>query len=190
MPRSTPDVDFAGGIVEYRAMRLPAAILLASLAALPSLAAGALQDEEPAKTELGRRLVHFATIARSDGAFRRMSIDETSLGAIEAGKPLPDGTSIAMETFYGADRPATVFIKEKRGNQWLYGSFEPGAPSWEGTKSRTVCHACHIDAATDLTFMLPVIARFKATRQVVRAACEETGRVPCTAGFYEALGRP
>jgi hypothetical protein len=171
-------------------MRRTLILALSLAAALPALALAALQDEEPAFVDLGRPLVHYATIARNDGAFRRLWIDEASLAAVEAGKPMPDGTTIAMETFYGPDRRATVFAKVKQGENWLYGSFEPGAPDWTGLKSRTVCHACHIDAAEDLTFTLPVIARFRRDRQVVRFLCDESGRVPCDAALYERQGAP
>lgn len=171
-------------------MRLVALIALASAAALPALAFAALQDEEPAVSDLGRTLTHYATIARSDGAFRRLWIDEASLARAEAGAPLPDGTTIAMETFYGPANRATVFVKMKRGEDWLYGSFEPGQPDWSSLKSKTVCHACHIDAAEDLTFTLPVIARFKADRRVARFLCKESGRVPCESTVYERQGAP
>jgi len=171
-------------------MRRGTVLALSLLAALPVLAAGALQDEEPPVVDLGRPLVHYATVARSDGSFRRMWIDEASLAGAAVGRPLPVGTSIAMETFYGPANRSTVFIKEKRGEDWLYGSFEPGRPEWGEMKSRTVCHSCHIDAAEDLTFTLPVIARFRASRQPVRFLCEETGRVPCDAALYAHEGSP
>jgi hypothetical protein len=171
-------------------MRRTLMLLASALAALPGLAVAALQDLEPGFIDLGRPLVHYATIARNDGAFRRLWIDEASLAAAEAGRPLPDGTTIAMETFYGPDKRATVFAKVKRGEDWLYGSFEPGAPDWSSLKSRTVCHSCHIDAAEDLTFTLPVIARFRRERQVVRFLCDESGRVPCEAAFYAKEGAP
>jgi hypothetical protein len=171
-------------------MRLATPIALASAVALPALSFAALQDEEPAVVDLGRILTHYATIARSDGAFRRLWIDEASLAKAEAGKPLPDGTTIAMETFYGPANRATVFVKVKQGDDWLYGSFEPGKPDWSGLKSKTVCHACHIDAAQDLTFTLPVIARFKAERRVARFLCKESGRVPCDGAVYERQGEP
>jgi hypothetical protein len=171
-------------------MRRAKIILVSVLAALPTLALAALQDLEPGFVDLGRSLVHYATIARNDGAFRRLWIDEGSLAAAEAGRPLPDGTTIAMETFYGPDKRATVFAKVKQGDQWLYGSFEPGAPDWSGLKSRTVCHSCHIDAAEDLTFTLPVIARFRRERQVVRFLCDASGRVPCDAALYDREGAP
>lgn len=154
-----------------------------------AFAAGALQDEEPALSDLGRPMVHYATIARNDGSFRRFWIGEASLAAVEAGKPLPDGTSIAMETFYGPQARSTTFVKEKRGSAWLYGSFEPGHPDWTGTKAKTVCHACHIDAAQDLTFTLPNLASFKETRDVARFLCDRSGRVPCDATLYETAAR-
>ena len=119
-----------------------------------------------------------------------MWIDEASLSNIQAGQALPDGTTIAMETFYGPQNRATVFAKVKQADGWLYGSFEPGKPDWAGLKSRTVCHSCHIDAQTDLTFTLPVIARFKNERKVVRFLCPQSGRVPCAASLYDAEGRP
>jgi hypothetical protein len=165
-----------------------AALVLA--AAVPALAAGALAPHEPPASDLGQVLTHYATVARSDGSFRRMWIDEASLAAARPGAPLPDGTRIAMETFYGADKAATVFIKEKRQGQWLYGSFEPGAPDWAALKSRTVCHSCHIDAEADLTFMLPVIAKFRDSRTPIRLVCAESGRVPCPPALYAGAGAP
>ncbi|MDQ0467962.1 hypothetical protein [Labrys wisconsinensis] len=171
-----------------RARRL--VLALAALAGAPALAAGALQDEEPPLADLGRPLVHYATIARNDGAFRRLWIDEASLARARRGEPLPDGTTIAMETFYGPQNRATVFTKLKQGSAWLYGSFEPGQPDWTGLKAKTVCHACHIDAAEDLTFTLPVLAKFGETRSVARLLCDQPGRVPCDATFYDHAGAP
>lgn len=163
---------------------------LAACAALPALAAAELQDEEPPRIDLGHALVHYATIARNDGSFRRFWVDQGSLDHGRPGEPLPDGARIAMETFYGPQNRSTVFVKEKRGTQWLYGSFEPGKPDWTDTKAKTVCHACHMDAAEDLTFTLPVIDRFRAKPDVVRFLCDAAGRVPCDAAVYQHAGLP
>jgi len=169
-------------------MRLRSILLTALLAGVPMFASAALQDEEPALVDLGRALVHYATIARNDGSFRRLWIDAPSLAGIRRGTSLPDGTTIAMETFFGPANRATVFIKRREAGQWLYGSFEPGTPDWSDMKSKTVCHACHIDAATDLTFTLPVIARFGEDGKVARFLCDQPGRVPCEASFYDQEG--
>ena len=171
-------------------MRLATLLALAALAAMPAIALAGLEDEEPAFIDLGKPLTHYATIARNDGSFRRLWIDESSLAAAEAGRPLPQGTIIAMETFYGPAGRSTIFAKVKQADGWLYGSFEPGKPDWQGLKSRTVCHSCHIDAAEDLTFTLPVIARFKADRRIARFLCDESGRVPCDAAVYDRQGMP
>jgi hypothetical protein len=169
-------------------MRMISVLLVAFSSALPVLAAGALQDENPALTDLGRSLVHYATIARDDGSFRRFWIDEAALAA--PADALPDGTTIAMETFYGPQTRATVFIKEKQDGKWAYGSFEPGAPDWTGMKAKTVCHACHIDAAADLTFTLPTIAAFAASRTPARFVCERSGREPCEDAVYHPAPAP
>ena len=163
---------------------------LATLGGFSAYAAGALHDLDPPRADLGRPLVHYATIARNDGSFRRFLVDEAALALVEAGRPLPDGTAIAMETFYGPERRSTVFIKEKRGTAWLYGSFEPGSPEWNRMKARTVCHACHIDAAEDLTFTLPSLALYRRTRSVSRFVCDRSGRIPCEHALYEGSGRP
>jgi hypothetical protein len=167
------------------------AVAAAAILAGASAAAGAagLQDLEPAAGELGRPLVHYATIARNDGSFRRFSVDASSLAAIEAGRPLPDGTAIAMETFYGPEGRSTVFVKEKRGEGWVYGSFEPGRPDWSVVKAKTVCHGCHVGAAVDLTFTLPNLAAFRAKGTVSRFLCDRSGRVPCDASLYDASAR-
>ena len=57
-------------------------------------------------------------------------------------------------------------------------------------KSKTVCHACHIDAANDLTFTLPVLAKFRESGKPLRFLCDQPGRVPCEPGFYDAEGAP
>ena len=171
-------------------MRLRSILLIAGLAASPALGGGALQDEEPSLTDLGKSLQHYATIARNDGSFRRLWIDAPSLAGIRRDAPLPDGTTIAMETFYGPTNRATVFIKRKEEGKWLYGSFEPGTPDWTDMKSKTVCHACHIDAAADLTFTLPVLAKFRQTGKPARFLCDQPGRVPCEPGLYNAEGAP
>lgn len=171
-------------------MRLRSILLLAILATVPALARATLQDEEPALIDLGKTLKHYATIARNDGSFRRLWIDEPSLAGIRRGEPLPDGTTIAMETFYGPKQRATVFIKRKEEGKWLYGSFEPGTPDWSDMKSKTVCHACHIDAAVDLTFTLPVLAKFREGAAPLRFLCDQPGRVPCEPTFYDQVGAP
>ncbi len=162
----------------------------ALLAGASALAGGALQDLDPPSGELGRPLLHYATIARNDGSFRRFLVSGDALAPIEPGRPLPDGTAIAMETFYGPAGRSTVFVKEKRGGAWLYGSFEPGRPDWTGIKAKTVCHACHIDAAEDLTFTLPSLAAFRGTRSPQRFLCDRPGRTRCDAALYEAAGQP
>lgn len=161
---------------------------IAALASLPALAVTLLPAVEPASLDLGKPLIHYATIARSDGSFRRFFVDEASLAATTP-DAMPDGTTIAMETFYGIENRSTVFIKEKQGGKWLYGSFEPGKPDWTSQKPKTVCHACHIDAANDLTFTLPSLIRFAARKKIERFVCEETGRVPCGAAVY-SKGEP
>jgi hypothetical protein len=162
----------------------------AMLAGASALAGGALQDLDPPPGDLGRPLLHYATIARNDGSFRRFLVDEAALARIEPGRPLPEGTAIAMETFYGPEGRSTVFIKEKRGGAWLYGSFEPGNPDWTGMKAKTVCHACHIDAAEDLTFTLPSLAGFRVKRSPSRFLCDQSGRIPCDNALYETAGHP
>ena len=171
-------------------MRLRSILLLAALAVVPALARAGLQDENPPLIDLGKTLEHYATIARNDGSFRRLWIDGPSLAGIRRGEPLPDGTTIAMETFYGPKAATTVFIKRKEEGKWLYGSFEPGTPDWSDMKSKTVCHACHIDAATDLTFTLPVLAKFRETGAPQRFLCDQPGRVPCESSFYDHVGAP
>lgn len=161
---------------------------LSVLSTLPVLAAGLLPETDPPPADLGRTLVHYATIARDDGSFRRFSTDAAALSAPPGA--LPDGTRIAMETFYGPDKAATVFIKEKQDGKWLYGSFEPGAPDWTGMKAKTVCHACHIDAAADLTFTLPTIAAFASAGKPARFVCPRSGREPCEDAVYHPAPGP
>jgi hypothetical protein len=165
------------------------ALLSALLAAAPVLAAGALQDENPAVSDLGKTLTQYATIARDDGSFRRFWVDEASLKAMSA-EALPDGAMIAMETFYGPQKPATIFIKQRQDGKWLYGSFEPGKPDWSGMKGKTVCHACHMDAKADLTFTLPTLASFAASRKPLRFECPRPGREPCEDAVYHGATAP
>jgi len=133
----------------------------------------------------GLDLVHYTTVERSDGTYRRMLIERAALDAVRETGTIPDGTRILMETYYNPGELSTVFHKQKSGERWRYGSFnglgEPNLRVGVGLS----CLTCHTGAAeTDLTFTKPsVIAVAKGAAPTVQT-CDRGGRRPCALHLY------
>ena len=167
------------------------AIVLITAATLGQLASEASSSEEPvAPSELetvsdyGPAFLAYARVQRHDGSYRRMLITPESLAALEQGDALPEGTRILMETYYRPDNVSTVFHKQKRDGDWLYGSFPASRPNLE-VRARSSCAACHTRAAeTDRTFTLPSIWSAAAGLGPSDFACERVGRMPCSLDVY------
>lgn len=131
-----------------------------------------------------RRLTHYATVSRSDGAFRQMFIDENSIATVQPGEPLPDGTLIVMETWYSPETVGTVFVKQKQQGEWQYGSFSPEQPDYRMDFSGN-CHSCHAPFPdTDFTLTKPLLEAALRTQQVQTAFCDRPGRTPCEPETY------
>lgn len=52
-------------------------------------------------TDYRERFVQYATVDRPDGITRRIYVDPQALAGWQRGQPLPDGTRIIIEAFYG-----------------------------------------------------------------------------------------
>ena len=129
--------------------------------------------------------VHYATVERSDGSFRRIYLSRNSLPTVRPTEDLPDGSVIAMETFYGPGQRGQTFLQEKQDGRWIYGSFSPGRPDFT-TRARPSCRNCHRSASErDNVFTLPSLWRFSTTQQMDRFTCDRGGRSPCDSDVYE-----
>lgn len=131
-----------------------------------------------------RQLAHYATVARADGSFRQMFIEQPVIDRIQPGTPLPDGTLIVMETWYSPTNVGTVFVKQKQNGDWQYGSFSPGQPNYQ-MRSGGSCHSCHAPfPETDFTLTKPLLDAALKTQRVQTSVCDRPGRTPCEAESY------
>lgn len=136
------------------------------------------------QNKYGRQLVHYATVSRTDGSFRQMFVDEATIGSIQPGEPLPDGTLIVMETWYSAENVGTVFVKQKQSGEWQYGSFNPTQPDYQMGFSNS-CHSCHAPfPETDFTLTKPLLEAALETQNRQSAVCDRPGRTPCDPETY------
>ena len=146
----------------------------------PDIAPPSLQPQ----AKYDRRLVHYATVSRSDGSFRQMFIDQNSIAAFQPRERLPNGTLIVMETWYSPENVGTVFIKQKQDSEWRYGSFNPDRPNYQMSFSGS-CHSCHAPFPdTDFTLTKPLLAAALKTQRVQTAYCDRAGRTPCAPEAY------
>ncbi|MDJ0702622.1 MAG: cytochrome P460 family protein [Leptolyngbyaceae cyanobacterium MO_188.B28] len=137
-----------------------------------------------AQAKYDRQLAHYGTVSRRDGSFRQMFIDQTSIAALQPGEPLPNGALIVMETWYSPDNAGAVFIKQKQGGEWRYGSFNPDRPDYQMSFSGS-CHRCHAPFPdTDYTLTKPLLEAALRTQQVQTAYCDRAGRTPCAPEAY------
>ena len=138
----------------------------------------------------GLDLVPYTTVRRSDGTYRRMLTQPTTLAALAAGGPPPEGARILMETYYSPGRVSTVFHMEKRQGRWRYGSFPAAAPDL-ATRPQASCLSCHAGAADrDLVFTLPSLRAVAAGGAVSDFTCARGGRSPCDAETYRRGAAP
>jgi len=133
----------------------------------------------------GLDLVHYNTVERSDGSYRRMFIERSALGRLRPGQPFPDGTRILMETYLSEGSLGTVFHKQKVNGRWQYGSFPGlGRPDLS-VAPRVSCLSCHSRAArTDFTYTRPGLDAVAAGAQPAQFLCARRGRTPCSLTVY------
>ncbi len=135
--------------------------------------------------DLQDQFVYYGTVERPDGSFRRMSIDQVSAPQVQPDQPLPEGTTILMETWYSPERASTVFVKTKQAGGWVYGSFRPGQPDLSA-QERASCHRCHVPfQEVDGTLTLPLLIASLQTDQPPTVLCDRPGRLPCDPEAYQ-----
>lgn len=136
---------------------------------------------------LQAEFVYYGTVERPDGSFRRMSIDAPSAAQVQTDRPnqpLPEGTTILMETWRSPERASRVFVKTKRQGIWEYGSFPAGQPDLS-TRTRSSCHRCHAPfPSVDGTLSLPLLIAFLETDRPPTVTCDRPGRSPCDPETY------
>lgn len=131
------------------------------------------------------QFIHYGTVDRPDGSFRRMLIDQTSLTQVQPDQPLPEGTTILMETWYSPDNLGTIFVKTKQDGDWLYGSFRPGQPDLS-VRTNASCRSCHHPFQDiDSTLTLPLLLASLSTSEPQQAFCDRSGRRPCSPEDYQ-----
>jgi hypothetical protein len=140
----------------------------------------------PQQTIDGRTFRHYATVNRTDGTYRMMFIDESTLAAWVEAQPLPEGALFVMETYLTPDNESTNFIKALGADgRFTYGSFSPNRPLFvtRADNSCTSCHRASVDPAG--TFTLPMLQAAVAQGLVMGTTCDQSGRTPCGPETYE-----
>jgi hypothetical protein len=100
--------------------------------------------------------------------------------------PLPDGSVLVEEaTDHAADRPAGLFVMEKREGTWQFSAVGADGDVADGARTAR-CAACHRDAPRD--FVFPVAPAGQAKSAASSAAITTTAptAVARTAATYDA----
>ncbi|MCR4265037.1 hypothetical protein [Nitratireductor sp. ZSWI3] len=129
--------------------------------------------------------MRYARVDRPDGSFRKLFIDEKTLGALRLGQAVSDGASIIMESYSGPDEVRSVFAKKRKNGRWQYGSLNPGEPL-TAFRPRPQCSGCHVAANdSDGVFTLSMLQRFAETGEPQEIRCPRVGRIPCDRSVYD-----
>ncbi|MBO0145218.1 cytochrome P460 family protein [Agrobacterium sp. Ap1] len=135
---------------KFRKYGLPALVLLTTtLAGYLLLPEGS--GPVPALAQVGTvsfpdldKLVHYTTVRR--GVTREhMLINQTALDAIQAGQPVPAGTSVVLVD-HQSDVLARYLIAQKNGDgpdDWAYQAFNTDRSIKTDDESPARCFSCH-----------------------------------------------
>lgn len=135
-----------------------------------------------------RAFRHYATVERTDGSYRQMFIDETTLAVWTPDAPLPANAFFVMETYVIPDREGTNFTAQMgEDGTFTYGSFSPSRPSF-ATRRDGSCASCHRGAEDAAgTYTLPMLEVAVIQGQVLTTVCDRSGRAPCGPEVYRAF---
>jgi hypothetical protein len=161
-------------------------VVLMILSAVYSVAQSDLSQRLPRQTIENRVFREYARVERTDGTYRRMLIDQISLERFAKNNAFPNGATIVMETYYQPNQESTNFIKTRRGERWLYGSFSPERPNF-AVRPDSSCQGCHNTASREVagTFTRPMLETALRTGRVIITTCNRGGRTPCEASVYK-----
>jgi hypothetical protein len=133
----------------------------------------------------------YTVVDRPDNVSRLVYINRESLAALQAGQPLPNGTTLVIEAYnstLGADgrlvRGALqtfIHVSQKIDGRWRFASFTAnGAPADRSLVEERPgeCVDCHNDTR-DFVFTRPQINAFAASQTTQYLFCGLPGREPC-----------
>jgi hypothetical protein len=131
------------------------AILIAGMALAPRL----LSAREPVRykpmpiladpfgeREFGQPMTPYALILRSDGTVRRALVSSFTVDALREGKPIPTGSTFAVEVVDGYLNFGFVDVRQKLARGWEYGRFDPKAVDFSTRRAPQECNACHLQS--------------------------------------------
>ncbi|MEM8909028.1 MAG: hypothetical protein AAGD05_14375 [Bacteroidota bacterium] len=132
----------------------------------------------------GRTWLPYAIVEKSGDYARHMFVEADQVEFIRENGTLPDGTLIAMETWFGESQ-STVYIRTLIDNEWQSGQFNANAPNYS-VSVRSSCNACHSNASSrqdNYTRDLIQRAIFEQTTPVVY--CDQPSFNPCELSVYQ-----
>ena len=133
----------------------------------------------------GVAMYQYAQVNKRGDYFRRMFIDSSSVATFLQNGEIPEGTTIAMETWFGESSQSSIFFRTKRNDVWLSGSFSPSSPNLGSAISINSCNNCHnIAESRDFTFTRPLIARSFLENEIQFVECDRGPTGPCDLNTY------
>jgi hypothetical protein len=121
----------------------------------------------------------YASIDKSGDYERRFFLVEGG----STSRQLVDGTTLAMETWFGPS-PGAVYVRRWSGGRWFSGSGPTMREALAGDVAPSAsCDVCHQRIATG-AFTAAALERFTASRAVQRLACEASSFNPCPDEVY------
>jgi len=172
----------------------------------PTITATYAPGREPIELPLDYRdrLVHYATIDRSDGVSRDLYISPQALDAVRAGERLPDRTLVVIEAFATSGRgedgrliretaDPEIHLAEARSTweiadlaatsrvgDWNFSALDARDGSIVTETPLNDCFSCHEGASSrNFLFSEPLLEAFVATDEVQYLFCQRTGRSRC-----------
>ncbi len=144
------------------------------------------------------QLIKYAVVERPDGLIRDEFASQTVIDAARAGKPIPVGSMLLIQAFYGSrngrsgEQNVHVMVKQNSSehNAWAFAAFNPDG-STEVNMDLTDCKQCHSSAVIgrDSIFSFALLQNFVNTGKPGFAFCSFPARIPCTSDADFSRGR-
>ena len=141
--------------------------------------ASTLSDPFPSK-EFGQSMTAYALISRLDGTVRRALVSSFAVSAAKDGKAVPIGSIFAVEVVDNRGDFGFVDVRQRLGDGWSYGRFEPDQVDFTTRNAPDECDACHRQSnEAGEPFTLHLLQLFAQSGSVQQVSCSLSDRDPC-----------
>jgi hypothetical protein len=133
-----------------------------------------------AEEKFGRRLVHYATVNKTEG-WRKAYVEASSIPLLPASGPLPDGLTLVLEVENYAN---DAFLRVFKNGSWTSARFPRRGSSLVTTRDEAACRSCHLGAEAENTYTLSALRTVAQRVQPVVYTCRKPGPTPCPPEAY------